>query len=148
MKEIERKFLVDPKCQEFKTVEGIRIVQGYIPGSMTTRVRIYGDAAYLTLKGPKSGASCDEFEYPIPMEDAIELDKYCETKISKTRYKVPFGKLVIEVDVFDGHNSGLVIAEVELPTEDTKFEIPYWFGKEVTEDHNYSNFRLAIRKLD
>lgn len=145
--EIERRFLVHDK-KVLRNLIGVDLIQGYIAGDMTIRVRIDEFNSYLTLKGPKKNWKCDEFEYEIPQSDAEELiKKYCKTKLSKTRYKIHHGDLVIEVDVFKDNLKGLIIAEVELPTEDTEFEIPSWFGREITSDHNYSNVRLAARGL-
>lgn len=142
-KEIERRFLVKDKSI-IQGLIGVHIHQGYIPGSITTRIRMYDDKAYLTIKGPKVGASCDEFEYEIPFADAMGLTKYCTSGIVKTRYKLPHvNGLVFEIDVFDEPLYGLVIAELEIPSENTYIELPEWLGREITEDHRYSNISLS-----
>ncbi|MFN3986795.1 MAG: CYTH domain-containing protein [Rhodocyclaceae bacterium] len=146
-KEIERKFLVrtlDP----LRGLRGDRIVQGYVakePGAVTTRVRIREDRAFLTLKGPREGITRDEFEYPIPLDDARQLlEKFCGRRVvRKTRYLVPHPPHVIEVDVFEGRHAGLVIAEVELPTEHAALSLPAWIGDEITYDTRFGNFCLA-----
>lgn len=145
-KEIERRFLVkDESILRGRT--GKLISQGYIPGSITTRIRVCNNKAYLTLKGPKVGASCDEYEYEIPLEDAVGLRKYCTSGIVKTRYEYPYvNGLVFEIDVFDGPLYGLVIAELEIPSENTYIELPEWLGREITDDHRYSN--IALSKYD
>jgi CYTH domain-containing protein len=145
-KEIERRFLVKNKSV-IKGLSGVYISQGYIPGSMTTRVRLCEKMSYLTLKGPKIAAVCDEFEYPIPVSDAVALLKYCTSRINKTRYRYPYmDGLVFEIDEFEGLLSGLVIAEVEFPTENTYIGLPDFLGREITEDHRYSN--IALSKYD
>lgn len=142
--EIERKFLVQGQgwCQG----PGERLVQGYLnrDKARTVRVRVAGDAAFLTIKGLSVGATRAEFEYPIPLADAQALLALCEGPlIDKRRYKVPLGDVVWEVDVFAGDNAGLVLAEVELPSEDAPFARPHWLGDEVTHDARYFNSNLA-----
>ncbi len=145
--EIERKFLV--KSDEFKkqATRAIRIVQGYLSSvpERTVRVRIKGDKGYLTVKGigSESGASRFEWEIEIPREDAENLLKICEPGvIDKTRYLVPVGNHTFEVDEFYGENEGLILAEVELKSEDEAFEKPEWLGEEVTGDVRYYNAML------
>jgi CYTH domain-containing protein len=146
--EIERRFLVTDKTI-LANRKGFDMMQGYIKGDMTIRVRVSGYIAYLTLKGPKKGCKCDEYEYQIPLEEAKDLiAKYCKTTLRKTRYEIEYGDLTIEVDVFKDYLKGLIIAEVELPSEDTQFELPSWFGREITHDHSYSNVRLAERNKE
>lgn len=144
-KEIERKFLVrDPSVLSGR--EGRPIVQGYLSkGSMTVRIRTVGDEAFLTLKGRSCGLARDEFEYPIPRADALEmLETYCGDRlIRKTRFLVPYRTHVFEVDVFEGGLAGLVIAEVELAGEDEWVDLPDWIGPEVTHDSRFGNFDLA-----
>lgn len=147
--EIERKFLVN---QDLWTpqVPGVAYRQGYIrtqaPGS-TVRIRIQGDEGRITLKGPTTGWTRAEYEYPIPLADAVEmLDTLCDPPlIEKVRYQIPWGGLVWEVDVFAGDNQGLITAEVELESEDQTFESPLWLGPEVSHDYRYSNSQLAQR---
>lgn len=147
-REIERRFLVrDARILDGR--KGERIVQGYLAkeaGSMSTRVRIRGDHAYLTLKSPKQGYTRDEFEYAIPVADAQTLlTQHCARRIvHKTRYLVDHAHHVFEVDVFEGHHLGLVVAEVELPHEYTPLNLPGWVGEEITHDGRYGNFTLAV----
>ena len=144
-KEIERKFLVRDTTV-IESYLGQAIVQGYLPGKgMTPRVRIIDDEqAFLTVKSPRVGFSRDEFEYEIPLADARQMLGYCEEVIlSKTRYHIVVGAHVWDVDVFHGALEGLVRAEIELDSESESFERPKWLGKEVTEDRQYSNKRLA-----
>ena len=90
----------------------------------------------------------NEFEYEIPRDDAeLLIKKYCSSYLTKRRYTIPHGDLEIELDVFTGSMAGLVIAEIELPTKNTKFDIPEWFGKEITEDRFYSNRSIAARNM-
>ena len=144
-KEIERKYLV--KGNQWKTLaQGMVYRQGYIPtlGKQTVRVRIVGNQGYLTIKGENVGPTRSEFEYPIPVEDAAEmLHTLCDRPlIEKTRYKIPQGDLVWEVDEFAGENAGLVIAEVELQEENQQIELPEWIERQVT-DPKYYNSNLA-----
>ena len=145
--EIERKFLV--KSPEFKDqATGCNhFVQGYItsPPAKTVRVRIADDKAYLTIKGSgsASGMSRFEWEMEIPGKDALALLGICEGGvIEKDRYYVPFAGHTFEVDEFFGDNEGLVMAEVELSSEDEAFEKPEWLGQEVTGDSRYYNSSL------
>ena len=113
----------------------------------TIRVRVGGDSAFITVKGPRGAGSIarPEYEYPIPQADAHEMiDDLCDGRIvEKTRYRIPVDDLVWEVDEFHGRHAGLVIAEIELPDEDRAFEKPPWVGAEVTPDYRYSNAWLA-----
>jgi adenylate cyclase len=144
--EIERKFLVKNNGWQ-KGVKGIKYQQGYLStdSSRTVRVRLEGKLGKLTIKGKKIGIAGDEFEYDIPADDAkYLLDNLCKKPtIKKTRYRVPFENLIWEVDVFEGENKGLVIAEVELNSADQKFKTPSWIGKEVTQDHRFRNANLV-----
>ena len=145
--EIERRFLVhDTAFLAGRT--GERIVQGYVAketGAMMVRVRIRGDAGYLTLKGPCSGLRRDEFEYRVPLADASRIlaDHCAGRHVRKTRFAVKYGGHVFEVDVFEGRHAGLVIAEVELKRETESVALPPWLGAEVTHDRRYGNFALA-----
>ncbi|MEN6624441.1 MAG: CYTH domain-containing protein [Smithella sp.] len=142
--EIERKFLV--QGDDWKVNDGVRISQGYLnlDRERTVRVRIAGDKAFLTIKGINKGATRQEFEYEIPVEDAEQLLKICEgSLIEKTRYKVEYENVTWEIDEFYGANDGLVIAEIELKNEEQKFARPEWLGSEVTEDSRYFNSNLA-----
>lgn len=146
MNEIERKFLVNGeyKSQAFSQS---RIVQGYIcsASGRTVRVRIRDGKGYLTIKGASnaSGTTRYEWEKELPLHEAEELMKLCEPGvIDKTRYLVRSGQHVFEVDEFYGENEGLVIAEVELASEDETFVKPAFVGEEVTGDPRYYNSRL------
>lgn len=144
--EIERKFLVKGDFRPFVS-KSTRIVQGYLSSvpERTVRVRIKGDKGYLTIKGigNQSGASRFEWEKEISVEDADALLKICEPGvIDKVRHLVKNGDLTFEVDEFFGENQGLIIAEIELPSEDTPFDKPAWLGEEVTGDPRYYNSML------
>lgn len=145
--EIERKFLVvDDAWSDGAT--GIRMAQGYlaIEPERTVRVRLAGDEAWLTIKGPTRGISRFEFEYPIPVDDARSLLELCVSKvIDKTRHRIPHAGHVWEVDVFHGENEGLVIAEVELADESIMPELPPWVGEEVSHDPRFTNSSLSRR---
>ena len=145
--EIERKFLV---TKEFKheAVSFTRISQGYLSSvpERIVRVRINGDKGYLTIKGVSgsSGISRFEWEKGIPVDDPRELLALCEPVIiDKTRYLIPAGEFTFEVDEFYGENKGLLMAEIELNSEDDIFEKPEWLGMEVTGDKRYYNSHLA-----
>ena len=145
--EIERKFLV-PGDFRGEAVEAVRISQGYLCSvpERTVRVRVKGDRGYITVKGKGSGSGASRFEWEkeIPAGDARELLGLCEPGvIDKTRYSVPAGTHRFEVDVFHGDNEGLVVAEVELGSEDEEFVRPDWLGKEVTGDSRYYNASLS-----
>lgn len=145
--EIERKFLV---CGDFKpeSTGQSRIVQAYLsaaPGR-TVRVRVQGHQGFLTIKGSASasGASRYEWEREIPLTEARELLALCEPGvIDKTRYRVDFAGKTFEVDEFHGDNKGLIVAEIELASEDEPFERPAWLGTEVTGDARYYNAMLT-----
>lgn len=144
-KEIERKFLV--KSDEWKSLaKGKYYRQGYLSTvkERVVRVRTIDDKGYLTIKGVTTGISRSEFEYEIPADDAnLMLDNLCEKPIiEKYRAKVPQGDLVWEIDEFHGENEGLVIAEIELQSEDQQFEKPSWIGEEVSGDPKYFNSNL------
>ena len=144
--EIERKFLVKGDFKPF-SVKATRITQGYLSSvpERAVRVRIKGDKGYITVKGigNESGASRYEWEKEIPVAEVEELLKLCEPGvIDKTRYEVPAGKFTFEVDEFYGENQGLVVAEIELPSEQESFEKPAWLGEEVTGDVRYFNVML------
>jgi adenylate cyclase len=144
--EIERKFIVDID-RLVLTATGKRYRQGYLPaaGKTSVRVRICDDAAWLTLKGETVGASRLEFEYAIPVEDAAHiLESLCEgSMIDKTRHLLDHAGHTWEIDVFAGDNAGLVIAEVELQSEDEAVELPDWAVEEVTRDSRYYNANLV-----
>ncbi len=148
MIEIERKFLVlntDFKTQAFVQNQ---IAQGYISTNpeRTVRVRIKGNDGYLTIKGAgnETGMSRFEWEKKIDIEEAKQLLKLCEKgAISKIRFEIKVGKHTFEVDEFYGDNQGLIIAEIELESENEAFEKPDWLGMEVTNDQRYYNAYLS-----
>lgn len=146
--EIERKFLVTGEgWRAFGP--GVRYRQGYLttePGR-TVRIRMAGDRGYITIKGKSTGVSRAEYEYEIPAEHAAEmLDTLClRPLIEKTRYRVPLGNLVWEVDEFAGENQGLIMAEVELTDETQAVDLPDWIGEEVSGDPRYYNAYLSQR---
>lgn len=145
--EIERKFLIKKELFQPQS-RGIKVRQGYLPqgdGPLLVRVRQHDDKAFLTLKGKTTGVSRAEYEYPIPPQDAAELLTLCERPlIEKIRYKEPAADGHLwEVDIFFGENEGLIIAEVELGSEDEPFERPAWLGEEVSGDPRYYNSNLA-----
>lgn len=144
-KEIERKFLVSD-LSVLNGIVGTPIAQGYVAhGGLLVRIRRAGDNAFITLKGPREGLSCDEWEYSIPLEDAVEmLDKHSAGgSVRKTRYLVPVGAHTFEVDVFEGPLAGLVVAEVEMASETEEVLLPTWLGREVSTDMAYTNVDLA-----
>jgi adenylate cyclase len=144
--EIERKFLVKDDSWRRDAIPA-RIRQGYLCSSenRVVRARIAGERAFLTIKGAKSGVSRFEYEYEIPVEDAAEmLDRLCERPlIEKIRHSMRVNGREWVVDVFEGDNAGLVLAEVELMDEMQALELPAWVGEEVTEDPRYFNVSLA-----
>ena len=145
--EIERKFLVTGDFRPH-AIRAARIVQGYIctVPERTVRIRINDDKGYITIKGSTSanGRSRYEWEKEIPVSEAEELILLCEPGIiDKTRYFIPCGEHLFEVDQFHGENEGLIIAEIELQTEDESFERPAWLGTEVTNDARYYNASLV-----
>ncbi len=146
--EIERKFLVADRSV-VASLAGTAMRQGYlsIDPERTVRVRVSGVRAFVTIKGAssESGASRAEYEYEIPVPEAEELLDQLALRplIEKTRYRVTAGRLVWEIDVFGGENDGLVVAEVELPSEATAVILPDWIGEEVTGDPRYFNASLV-----
>jgi CYTH domain-containing protein len=146
-KEIERKFLV--KDNSWRALApGTKYRQGYLNSAKEriVRVRTIDDKGYLTIKGITSGATRAEYEYEIPVTEAeAMLDELCEKPlIEKKRYKIDYEKLIWEVDEFFGENQGLIVAEVELESEDQDYEKPGWIGDEVTGDPKYFNSNLII----
>ena len=142
--ETERKFLV--RGAGWRVDEPLSCRQGYLnrDRERTVRVRLAGDAAFLTVKGPPRGLDRAEFEYPIPPDDARELLALCDGAIvEKRRHVVELGDLVWEVDEFLGDNAGLVVAEVELDDGSRDIELPDWVGEEVTHEPRYLNSSLS-----
>jgi len=148
--EIERKFLL--KNDSWKIDEkgngivGTAFRQGYLKTEgVTVRVRLEGERSKLTIKGKTVGMSRLEYEYDIPLADANEmLDKLCQKPIiEKTRYLRNEGELTWEIDIFEGENTGLMVAEVELASEDQIVPLSSWVGEEVTGDVRYYNSNLV-----
>lgn len=146
--EIERKFLVSPEnLPDLSGVAALEIQQGYLKRDKpTVRVRTKGSMGFLTVKGPSRGISREEFEYEIPLNEALHLLALCQDGlVEKVRYLVPWEHHTLEVDVFKGRLSGLVIAEVEFKSESDSHSggWPHWFGPEVSEDPRYANSSLS-----
>jgi CYTH domain-containing protein len=144
-KEIERKFLVVGDDWR-RLAEGTMYRQGYLNSvkERTVRIRTVGDRAFLTVKGITVGSTRVEYEYEIPVADCnAMLDGLAEQPIiEKKRYRIPFGGLTWEIDEFFGENLGLIVAEVELTSEDQRFDKPAWIGEEVGHDPRYFNSNL------
>lgn len=148
MIEIERKFLVKSQAFKDEAFNKTHIKQGFLSTDKerTVRVRLKGENGFLTIKGASSndGLSRFEWEKEISKEDAEQLFKLCKQGIiDKMRYEVKSGNHIFEIDEFFGDNEGLVLAEIELNTEDEGFEKPNWLGKEVTGDIRYYNSQLS-----
>lgn len=148
MVEIERKFLVTSEAFKEAAFAHNRIAQGYLCAvpERTVRIRIKGNTGFITIKGVSnaSGLSRFEWEKEISLDEATELLKLCEEgTIDKTRYEVKVGQHIFEVDEFYAENEGLILAEIELKSEDESFEKPNWLGKEVTNDTKYYNAYLS-----
>lgn len=145
--EIERKFLINKSIWEkLEKPKGNFMRQGYISTdpNKTIRVRLTDEKAFLTIKGKSVGATRAEFEYEIPQNDAKELlDNFAESELSKIRYKINFEGKTWEVDEFYGDNEGLIIAEIELNSEEEAFSKPDWIDQEVTDDARYFNSNLT-----
>jgi adenylate cyclase len=146
--EIERKFLVTNRDFISESSENFRIVQGYLNSNpeRTVRVRIKGKKGYITIKGKgnESGLTRFEWEKEIAISEAEALLQLCENGvIDKTRYNVMFENHLFEVDVFTGENDGLIVAEIELESENEIFSKPSWLGEEVTSEEKYYNAYLS-----
>jgi adenylate cyclase len=146
--EIERKFLVDKqKWSEADKGKGYLFRQGYIltDPAKTIRIRVTDDTGFITIKGKSVGASRPEYEYPIPKRDAQELlDNFCQSDISKLRYIVKYSDNKWEIDEFLGENEGLIVAEIELTSEQESFDVPDWIDREVTGEEKYYNSKLSL----
>lgn len=149
--EIERKFLVRGDGWRASADGGSQLRQAYLASTdaCAVRVRVKDERqAFITIKSARAGSSRDEFEYPLPVEDARAMLKLrTGNAVEKTRYRVPAGDLTWEIDVFAGAHQGLTIAEIELPDAGTKFDRPDWVGEEVTDDKRYYNASLALNGL-
>jgi adenylate cyclase len=147
-REIERKFLVKSLPEELKCSRRYLIAQGYLasePGGRHVRLRKKGEIASLTFKVGR-GAHREEREIKLsPKQFAALWPGTAGRRLRKLRYEIPWRRLLIEIDVYRGRHSGLVVAEVEFPDRATcrKFKPPSWFGREVTGEKRYSNVRLA-----
>ena len=146
-KEIERKFRVRSDAWRGEVQRSTLLRQGYLANTTraSIRVRLEGERALLSVKGMEPGMSRDEFEVAVPVADAREmLERLCEgLAIEKWRHIVLHEGSKWEIDEFLAENAGLVIAELELQSEDARFERPSWLGTEVTHDERYYNFRLS-----
>jgi len=145
--EIERKYLVDIKKIDLHKIQGEYIVQGYLSSNPSVRIRVKGInsqyKSYITIKGKREGISRLEYEYEIPFKDAYDIiDKLCDKTIKKYRKIVEYNGQNFEVDVFTEDNYGLIMAELELESEDQKIDLPDWILKEVTYDNRYYNSNL------
>ena len=146
-REIERKFLI--KASEWANLDkpgGNHLRQGYLVSdpNKTIRVRTTDNKAWITIKGISVGASRLEYEYEIPLAEGLELvDNFAEAELEKIRYDIHHQDKLWEVDVFLGDNNGLIVAEIELDSEDEKFELPEWVAEEVTQEKKYYNSNLT-----
>ncbi|WP_194766235.1 CYTH domain-containing protein [Tamlana sp. I1] len=148
MIEIERKFLVKSEAFKNEAFKQTRICQGYLNSNKdrAVRIRIKDDLGFITVKGKSSdnGLSRFEWEKEIPLHEAEALLQLCEMSvIDKIRYEVNVGSHIFEVDEFFGENTGLIVAEVELSSEDETYIKPDWLAKEVTGDVKYYNSQLS-----
>ncbi|WP_432723138.1 CYTH domain-containing protein [Jeongeupia wiesaeckerbachi] len=143
--EIERKFLLASETWRSAVTTSTRIAQGYLctDPERTVRVRLKGEAGFLTIKGKNEGIARAEFEYPVPAGDAAAMLVLCPNVVDKTRHLVPIGTQLWEIDEFHGDNAGLIVAEIELPSVDAAFEHPDWLGAEVSADPRYFNSALS-----
>ena len=149
MIEIERKYLVhNTVLNYFDKAKPLSITQAYLVNekSKSVRVRVINDRAFLTIKSEMKNLTRSEYEYEIPVKEALSLIEVFDLKVlKKLRYKVEYHLKTWEIDVFEGKLQGLVIAEIELEREDEKFETPEWVNKEVTFDSRYLNANLINR---
>lgn len=147
--EIERKFLVNhDQWEQLEKPVGEFYRQGYLltDPQKTIRVRQTSDKGFLTIKGISVGATRAEYEYEIPFEEAKELlDQFAVAELSKVRYKIAIENHIWEVDVFSGKNQGLIVAEIELESENEKFVLPTWIDREVTGEEKYYNSNLVTK---
>ncbi len=145
--EIERKYLVTNDNWQQNADAGIYMIQGYMSSNdkSSVRIRVNDETANLNIKSKTIGAQRSEFDYAIPVAEAMEmLETLCNKPfIEKTRYHVKFQAHTWEIDVFAGENQGLIVAELELNSIDESFALPDWLGKEVTDDPRYYNICLV-----
>ena len=145
-KEIEKKFLL-LESSFLEKLEGVNITQGYFrtDGKSVVRVRIYGEKAYITIKGKMINFTRSEFEYEIPKQDGLDMiEEFCDNRVvEKIRYRIEYCGKIWEVDKFLGRHLGLFVAEIELKSELEEFEKPPWAGKDVSKQSEYHNVILA-----
>lgn len=144
--ETERRFLIKNDNWKATASEPKLMNQGYlsVEKERTIRVRIIGNQAWLTLKGYISDITRSEFEYEIPLADAqTMMDTMCPFKLEKSRHEVVYEGFTFEIDEYFGENAPLIVAELELPSEDTPFPKPDWLGEEITSDGKYTNAYLS-----
>ncbi|MCC6372526.1 MAG: CYTH domain-containing protein [Bacteroidia bacterium] len=147
--ETEHKYLVNKELwQLVKPYKSTRIQQAYLSTDpdKTIRVRTSGDNGYITIKGRSLNYSLAEYEYAIPLTEAQELiANFCLAVVEKTRHLVKHGSHVWEVDEFLGSNAGLIVAEIELSSNDEVYELPEWVGQNVSDDVRYANSNLGLK---
>lgn len=154
--EIEHKFLIHPEhiddlMRDLQNIKPSYISQGYLntDKERTVRVRIRNKKAYFTVKGKPVGLSKKEFEYEMPLADAKEMIEMCTVAITKERYVLDAGNgLSWEVDIFKGQNEGLILAEIEVPSENTPFAFPSWLGEDISQNYKYYNSQLALKPFN
>ena len=147
--EIERKFLISGR--DWQMGEPTLCRQGYLnlDKHRTVRIRVAGEKATLTVKGITIGMTRAEYEYSIPLSDAMAMLKLCDGPlIEKRRWLISVGNMIWEIDEFRGDNQGLIVAEIELENESQSFELPGWVGKEVTDDDRYYNSSLSTNPFN
>lgn len=149
MVEIERKFLVRNDSWRIRASAGTFYRQAYlsVEKRRAVRIRVAGGRGFISVKSQEEGRIARlEFEYEIPLRDAEEMiESLCDlAPVDKTRYKVEEAGMTWEIDVFQGANEGLVVAEIELESEDQPFRLPDWAGEEVTRDERYLNVNLYL----
>jgi adenylate cyclase len=146
--EIERKFLVNGDSYKNIATDCVEISQFYLSldPQRTVRVRIKGNKGFLTVKGINNGCVRSEWEYEIPVEEARQMMQICSAGLSKRRWIVPYQGFTWEVDEFTGRHEGLVVAEVELPSDDSVFPLPPFIDREVTGNPAYYNSSLTTAK--
>jgi len=147
--ETEHKYLINHELwQQIIPNKSVQIKQAYLltEPNKTIRIRTAGNAGFITIKGKTIGASRPEFEYEIPIEEANQLiESFCSELIEKTRYYVVHENKTWEVDVFEGMNVGLIVAEIELDDEDEEYKKPNWVTQNVTDDRRYANSNLSLK---
>ena len=146
-KEIERKFLLANESWRKSVIKSVRLRDGLLAfyDGRKVRIRFYDDKATLTVKGPRQGLARDEFEYEIPASDGLTLlEQHCKGEvIAKTRHHVLFSQLEWFVDEYHGLLDGIILAEVELPNQDTPIDLPEWVSTEVSGMDKYRNSHLV-----